>query len=102
MLGDSRSTAIITAGEWPVDIDTSPPVLDLSRVQGSSTEPFTPVDADSIAYVIYTSGSTGQPKGVAIPYRALVSFLTSMAAERGFTAAESLLAVTTRSCGIAG
>lgn len=28
-------------------------------------------NGDSLAYVIYTSGSTGQPKGVAIPHRAV-------------------------------
>src|SRR5205823_6383521 len=26
---------------------------------------------ESLAYVIYTSGSTGQPKGVAVPHRAV-------------------------------
>jgi amino acid adenylation domain-containing protein len=29
------------------------------------------ITADSLAYVIYTSGSTGQPKGVAVPHRAV-------------------------------
>jgi amino acid adenylation domain-containing protein len=30
---------------------------------------------DNLAYIIYTSGSTGQPKGVAMPHRALVNLL---------------------------
>ncbi len=33
------------------------------------------VDSDQLAYVIYTSGSTGVPKGVAVPHRALASFV---------------------------
>ncbi|MCB0153539.1 MAG: amino acid adenylation domain-containing protein, partial [Anaerolineae bacterium] len=53
--------------------------------------------ADNLAYVIYTSGSTGRPKGVAIPHRAVVNFLTSMAHEPGLTAADTLLAITTLS-----
>ncbi|HET7342934.1 MAG TPA: amino acid adenylation domain-containing protein [Methylomirabilota bacterium] len=30
---------------------------------------------DSLAYVMYTSGSTGQPKGVAVPHRAILRLL---------------------------
>lgn len=57
-----------------------------------------PLDA---AYMIYTSGSTGRPKGVAVPHRAVVNFLASMAREPGLTAQDRLVAVTTLSFDIA-
>jgi amino acid adenylation domain-containing protein len=50
---------------------------------------------DDLAYVRYTSGSTGRPKGVEISHRAMVNLLLAMQREPGFTAADSLLAVTT-------
>jgi amino acid adenylation domain-containing protein len=58
-------------------------------------------DAHS-AYVIFTSGSTGQPKGVEIGHRALSNFLFSMAQAPGFTARDSIVAVTTFSFDISG
>ncbi|MEZ4403025.1 MAG: amino acid adenylation domain-containing protein [Kofleriaceae bacterium] len=57
--------------------------------------------ADDPAYLIYTSGSTGTPKGVVIPHRAVVAFLTAMAARPGLTEADRLCAVTTLSFDIA-
>lgn len=50
---------------------------------------------EDAAYVIYTSGSSGRPKGVRIPHRAVVNFLTSMATQPGMAATDRLLAVTT-------
>lgn len=52
-------------------------------------------DAPANAYLIYTSGSTGRPKGVAIPQKAVVNFLLSMAREPGMGAGDRVLAVTT-------
>lgn len=57
---------------------------------------------DDVAYVIYTSGSTGRPKGVEVANRALVNFLTSMAARPGLGPGDVLVAVTTLSFDIAG
>jgi amino acid adenylation domain-containing protein len=54
-----------------------------------------------LAYVLYTSGSTGVPKGVAVPQTAVANLLRSMQREPGFSADDSLLAVTTLSFDIA-
>ncbi|HEU5124960.1 MAG TPA: amino acid adenylation domain-containing protein [Verrucomicrobiae bacterium] len=37
----------------------------------SKENPLPRATAENVAYIIYTSGSTGQPKGVAIPHRAI-------------------------------
>jgi amino acid adenylation domain-containing protein len=52
-------------------------------------------DPTQAAYVIFTSGSTGVPKGVEIPHRAVVNFLTSMAQKPGMGPDDTVLAVTT-------
>jgi surfactin family lipopeptide synthetase A len=56
----------------------------------------------NLVYVLYTSGSAGRPKGVEIPHSAVVNFLLSMQRKPGFTAKDTLLAVTTLSFDIAG
>ena len=65
------------------------------------TAPDISMTADDLAYVIYTSGSTGQPKGVQIPHRAVVNFLSTMRKQPGITADDTLVAVTTLSFDIA-
>lgn len=90
---------------WPRDrqllLDT-----DAAQIAAQSDAPLSrDIEQDAhpedTAYVIYTSGSTGQPKGVMVPHRAVVNFLTSMAREPGLTAQDHLLAVTTLSFDIA-
>ena len=73
-------------------VDDLAPVAAPTVAVGSTEDP---------AYVIYTSGSTGTPKGVAVPHRAVVNFLTSMAVTPGLTVDDRLAAVTTLSFDIA-
>jgi amino acid adenylation domain-containing protein len=55
---------------------------DQERIGSESREnPVSGVKADDTVYVIFTSGSTGKPKGVAVPHRAVVNLLASMAKE---------------------
>ncbi|MEI9986406.1 MAG: AMP-binding protein [Aliidongia sp.] len=51
--------------------------------------------AHNLAYVIYTSGSTGVPKGVEIEHYAVASMLESMQGRPGFSADDTMLALTT-------
>ncbi len=87
-VGDAK--VVCLDGDWPA-------------IAALSTDPCG-VDAnpEQLAYVIYTSGSTGLPKGVQIPHRALVNFLTTMRERPGLTAGDVLVAVTTLSFDIAG
>lgn len=108
MLEDSQAAVLLTqqhlAARLPSGsatlfcVDTDATLL----VQQSTDNPSITVTPENLAYVIYTSGSTGQPKGVQIPHRAVVNFLTSMRQEPGLSAEDTLLAVTTLSFDIAG
>jgi amino acid adenylation domain-containing protein len=55
-------------------IDLESPII--WNAQPESNPEYTSADPESVVYVIYTSGSTGQPKGVAMPMRAMMNLLT--------------------------
>jgi len=88
ILTDSAGTAGFADGSG------LPLILTGEAPEGATPEAVQ-VSPEQAAYVIFTSGSTGTPKGVAVPHRAVVNFLTSMAAEPGLSASDTLLAVTT-------
>lgn len=67
----------------------------LTRTPAESRQGMALPHQDDLAYVRYTSGSTGRPKGVEIRHRAMVNLLLAIEREPGFTAGDSLLAVTT-------
>ena len=66
-----------------------------NQTAGSSVGP------KDTAYIIHTSGSTGRPKAVELGHGSVVNLLFSMQREPGFTAADTLVAVTTVSFDIA-
>jgi amino acid adenylation domain-containing protein len=107
MIEDS-GLRFLVAGE-PLGFDTDSYDGKLIRIDSdwhaisleSQENPDLHVGPQSLVYVIYTSGSTGRPKGVQVSHRALVNLLTSMQAQPGLAAQDSLLAVTTISFDIA-
>jgi len=88
---------VASYGKPQIEIDTLE-----SEIQQLDSSPVKDTTSPSnICYVIYTSGSTGKPKGVQVPHGAVVNFLYSMQQTPGFTADDSVLAVTTLSFDIA-
>ncbi|MGG6896913.1 amino acid adenylation domain-containing protein [Rhizobium sp. BR 315] len=100
LICDSDDTARLAAADTPV-IRLDQDAKAISSMTGLPLKTL-PVDTTASAYIIFTSGSTGMPKGVEVSHRSLTNFLLSMAKEPGFTANDTLVAVTTISFDIAG
>ncbi len=74
MLDRSGAVLVLAGGERAHPVDGHDlAVLRVDALDDGGDAPLSvvPDDPDRLAYVIFTSGSTGQPKGVAIPHRAL-------------------------------
>ncbi len=109
MVADSKMDVLLTHRGLETNLEVLPRAIvrldsDGNEIAKRSGEiaGLPPAGRQQRAYVLYTSGSTGKPKGVEITHSAIVNFLLSMQREPGFTAGDTLLAVTTLSFDIAG
>jgi amino acid adenylation domain-containing protein len=104
MVEDSGARFVLVQGEVPWS-DEVVSCLQLEALERESAEAAilpSGRSSDDMAYLIYTSGSTGKPKGVPILHRSFVNFLLAMKERPGFTASDTLLAITTPCFDIAG
>ncbi|MDF1812116.1 MAG: amino acid adenylation domain-containing protein [Verrucomicrobiales bacterium] len=99
MLADASPHSVLVSDETSkISAANDFIVINIQNVESTADAPVVSgVTAKSLAYIIYTSGSTGIPKGVEIPHRAAVNFLSSMLETPGMTSEDKLLAVTTLS-----
>ncbi|HEY7220935.1 MAG TPA: amino acid adenylation domain-containing protein, partial [Candidatus Binatia bacterium] len=74
MLRDSRASVVLTRKgllEPLPEHDAEVILFDSASERGCENNISSGITADHLAYVMYTSGTTGDPKGVAVPHRAV-------------------------------
>ena len=98
VLAAARPVAVLVGSgvDWH-DGDPAVPVLRIGDVPDVGDGPLhdaerlAPLRPDNTAYVLFTSGSTGEPKGVAVPHRAVVNQLLWIADLLRISVADTVL-----------
>ena len=95
MLADSGATLLLdgTGAGAPAGYAGRVAELAAELAASESSLPFVDevADPEDLAYVIYTSGSTGQPRGVAVPHRALSAYVDAARQAYALTPADRFL-----------
>jgi amino acid adenylation domain-containing protein len=94
MAQDAEVDLILTDSHLAERLSYGRPVLIEDAWNMAPAKAEAPQDPESLAYILFTSGSTGQPKGVAVPHRAVVNLLAAMQHELRLSPDDRFLAVT--------
>ncbi|GGP43843.1 amino acid adenylation domain-containing protein [Streptomyces calvus] len=80
VLADSRARLLVADPALTIVVPDTLPVLDPTAPPTAAAAPVPvppdPAGPDALAYISYTSGSTGEPRGVAVPHRAVSRLVT--------------------------
>lgn len=82
LVRDANPVMVIGQAEFAAAENAAANLSDTAPTDADRLRPLRP---DHLAYVIYTSGSTGQPKGVAVPHRAIAEHMDGFLAEWSLT-----------------
>jgi len=83
LIADTGLSVVIATAATAASVETTPNLtvlcVDTAAAEiAAAPAPASPrTNGESLAYVMYTSGSTGQPKGVAVPHRAIVRLVSN-------------------------
>ncbi|MES2740501.1 MAG: amino acid adenylation domain-containing protein [Pseudomonadota bacterium] len=79
LLADSGARHVVCQHDWSLASPAAVIRVDAVPADASPARPrVASLHAGQPAYLIYTSGSTGQPKGVLLPHRAIVDYMSGV------------------------
>ncbi|HVR95495.1 MAG TPA: AMP-binding protein, partial [Thermoanaerobaculia bacterium] len=86
MLEDARPVVVVTRSELAARLPEGTAVALVESGEEAPCPAWQPASPETLAYVLYTSGSTGRQKGVLVPHRGVVSYLSWCREAYGLTA----------------